>query len=85
MNNLKVLDREQDWMKRKVKEAIHIKQRAPSMNRDKLPPIYGQIIPRPPPSEPNQPPWSLFDQYLLKTGRNVAIVSHQVPKWVNNY
>ena len=34
MANLRVLDREQDWMKRKVKEAIHIKQRAPSMNRD---------------------------------------------------
>ena len=34
MDNLRVLDREQDWMKRKVKEAIHIKQRAPSMNRD---------------------------------------------------
>ena len=34
MDNLRVLDREQDWMKRKVKEAIHIKQRAPSINRD---------------------------------------------------
>ena len=59
MDNLRVLDREQDWMKRKVKEAIHIKQRAPSMNRDQgyqLPPIYGQIIPRPPPPEPNHPP-----------------------------
>ena len=41
MDNLRVLDREQDWLKRKVKEAIHIKQRAPSMNRDQgyqLPP-----------------------------------------------
>ena len=59
MDNLRVLDRVQDWMKRKVKEAIHIKQRAPSMNRDQghqLPPIYGQIIPRPPPPEPNHPP-----------------------------
>ena len=59
MDNLRVLDREQDWLKRKVKEAIHIKQRAPSMNRDQgyqLPPIYGQIIPRPPPPEPNHPP-----------------------------
>ena len=59
MDNLKVLDREQEWMKRKVKEAIHIKQRAPTMNRDQgyqLSPIYGQIIPRPPPSEPNYPP-----------------------------
>ena len=33
MDNLKVLDREQDWMKRNVKEVIHIKQRAPPMNR----------------------------------------------------
>ena len=59
MDNLRVLDREQDWLKRKVKEAIHIKQRAPSMNRDQgyqLPPIYSQIIPRPPPPEPNHPP-----------------------------
>ena len=74
-----VLDREQDWLKRKVKEAIHIKQRAPSMNRDQgyqLPPIYGQIIPRPPPSEPDQSPWSLRGQDLLKAGWNVAIVSH---------
>ena len=42
MDNLNVLDREQDWMKRKVKEAIHIKQGAPSMSRDQgyqLPPI----------------------------------------------
>ena len=59
VGNLRVLDREQDWMKRKVKKAIHIKQRAPSMNRDQgfqLPPNYGQIIPRPPPPEPNHPP-----------------------------
>ena len=79
MDNLKVLDREQDWMKRKVKKAIHIKQTEPSMNRDQgyqLPPIYGQIIPRPPPSEPNHPPWSLRDQDLQKAGRNVALVSH---------
>ena len=50
MDNLRVLDREKDWIKRKEKDAIHIKQRAPSMNRDQgyqLPPIYGQIIPAP--------------------------------------
>ena len=85
MANLRVLDREQDWLKHKVKEAIHIKQRAPSMNRDQgyqLPPIYGQIIPRPPPPEPNHPPWSLRDQDLLEADRNVAIVSPSVPKWV---
>ena len=47
MDNLRVIDREQDWLKRKVKEAIHIKQRAPSMNRDQgyqLPPIYGLLM-----------------------------------------
>ena len=63
---------------------IHIKQRAPSMNRDQgyqLPSIYGQIIPRPPPHEPNHPPWSLRDQDLLEADRNVAIVSPSVPKW----
>ena len=46
MDNLKLLDREQDWLKSKVKEAIHIKQRAPSMNRDQgyqLPHIYGSF------------------------------------------
>ena len=34
MDSMKVLGRYQDWMKRKVKVAIHIEQRAPSMNRD---------------------------------------------------
>ena len=45
-------------MKRKVNEAIHTKQRAPSINRDQdyqLPSIYSQIIPRPP-SESDHPP-----------------------------
>ena len=79
MDNLRDLDKEEDCMKHKVKEAIHIKQRASSMNRDQgyqLPSIYGQIIPRPPPSEPNHPTWSLRDQDLLKADWNVAIVSY---------
>ena len=47
-DNTKVLAREQDWLKRKVKEAIYIKQQRPIMNRDQgyqLPSIYGHIIP----------------------------------------
>ncbi|KAK2180180.1 hypothetical protein NP493_454g04017 [Ridgeia piscesae] len=34
MKNTKVLTRESNWHQRKVKEAIYIKQRAPSMNKD---------------------------------------------------
>ena len=48
MKNTKVLTRESNWHKRKEKEAIYIKQRAPTMNRDQgyhLPAIYNQIIP----------------------------------------
>ena len=40
--------RETNWHKRKVKEAIYIRQRAPTMNRDQgyhLPATYNQIIP----------------------------------------
>ena len=47
-NNIRVLSREQEWHKRKVKEAIYIKQHGPTMNRDQgyqLPPIYTQILP----------------------------------------
>ena len=46
-NNIKVLCREKEWYRCKVKEAIFIKQHGPTMNRDQgyqLPP-YTQILP----------------------------------------
>ena len=55
-NNIRVLSREQEWHRRKVKEAIYIKQHGPTMNRDQgyqLPPIYTQILP--PVSKSNTP------------------------------
>ena len=63
MDNIKVLSREQDWMRCKVKEAIHIKQTAPTWTESRglgyqLQPTYGQIIPW---SEPNNPTWPLRD------------------------
>ena len=53
ITNTKVPERELDWHRHKVKEAIHIRQRLPTMHRDhdyQLPPIYDMIIP--PMSEP---------------------------------
>ena len=47
LDNTKVLTREPQWTKRKVKEAIYIKKSAPSMNREQgyqLPPIYHQLL-----------------------------------------
>ena len=42
-DNPRILDREENTTKRKLKEAIQIKKRNPSLNRDNgmdLPPIY---------------------------------------------
>ena len=47
LDNTKVLTREPQWTKRKVKEAIYIKKSAPSMTREQgyqLPPIYHQLL-----------------------------------------
>ena len=46
----RVLDRESNWFKRGVKEAIHIRRRKPDLNLDKgrhhLPPCYNQLLSR---------------------------------------
>ena len=48
-SNVKVLDVEEPWLRRKVKEALLIKENLPSMNRDRgweLPAIYDNIVSR---------------------------------------
>ena len=47
LDNTKVLSREPQWTKRKVKESIYVKKSTPSMNREQgyqLPPIYHQLL-----------------------------------------
>ena len=46
-SNLKVLDPEEPWLRRKVKEALLIKEKTPSMNRERgweLPAVYDHIV-----------------------------------------
>ena len=50
LNNSKVLTRESNWTARKIKEAIYIRTKAPSINRDQgyqLAPVYHQLLPEP--------------------------------------
>ena len=46
-DNVKILGRENHWLKRKIKEAIHIRCKRPSLNRDQgwdLPPIFCNLL-----------------------------------------
>ena len=47
--NIKVLDNEEQWFRRKIKEALYIQEGNPPLNRDRgyeLPHIYGHLLSR---------------------------------------
>ena len=65
IQNVKVLAREQQWLPRKVKEAIYIRQLHPTINTNRgytLPAIYSQIIPPAAGSNAKLLPTSVRDQ-----------------------
>ena len=43
-DSVRVLAREDGWLKRKVREAIKIKIGQPAMNRVRAPPIYDELL-----------------------------------------
>ena len=46
-DNVKIIGKEEHWMKRKIKEAIAIRKDKPSLNRDQgwdLPPIFNSLL-----------------------------------------
>ena len=47
-DNIKIIDKENKWFERGVRDAIHIRANSPTLNRDQgrhqLPPIYNSLI-----------------------------------------